>query len=109
MEADAGAGLEHIDHELVVPIAVGDFLSGLGDSVGTPGIYQLQRLVGLSRRPLYHADNANQRGMRVHPRDGIVLPSAFSLNAVIKVGGDFLCAQGKFFLVGGWVGAWSAP
>ena len=60
VKADAGAGLEHVDHELLVPLAVDHFLRRLDDRVGALGVDQAKLLVGLRRRPLHHAEGANE-------------------------------------------------
>ncbi len=98
VEAHAGAGLKHVDHKRLVPLAVHYFFGGLHDGVSALVIDQAQLLVGLRGGVLHHADGANQRGIGAHAGDGIVFHGARRLDAVINVSGNFLDADGIFFL-----------
>src|SRR5262249_1132600 len=93
----AGAGLEDIDHEFVIPLALLDFLGGLDDGVGEYFVYQSEIAIGLGGRFLHQTKGANKRGMSAYAGDRIILEGAGGLNAVINLRGNFLGAQRIFF------------
>ena len=47
VEADAGAGLKHVDQKFLIPLAVDDFLRGLRDGVGTMRVDEAEFFVRL--------------------------------------------------------------
>ncbi len=47
VEADAGAGLKHIDQKFLIPLAVDDFLRGLRDGVGTMRVDEAEFFIRL--------------------------------------------------------------
>ena len=104
VEADAGARLENIDYEFLVPSALLDFLRGFDDCVGGLLVDQAQLAIGQSSSFLHHRDGANERGMSAQSADGKVLHRAGRLNAVVNVGGNFLVAERIFFAAGSWLG-----
>ena len=64
----AGAGLEDVDRELVVVLAVGDRVAGLGDPLGEVGVEHAELAVGRRRRRLEPAQPADHRHR--HPLAG---------------------------------------
>ncbi len=60
VEADAGARLEDVDHEFLVPLALLNFLGGLDDGVGGLLIHQPEFTIGERRRFLHHRDGADE-------------------------------------------------
>src|SRR5260370_10420487 len=101
VEADAGAGLEDVHDEFVVPAALLDILRGLNNCVGDFFIYQTEVAVGFGGGFFHHAEGADQRGMGAHAGDGVVFDGARGLDSVVHVGGDLLGAERIFFFAGG--------
>ena len=83
VQADAGAGLENIHHELGIPLAVDHFLRGLNDGVGALVFDQAERLVGLGCSVLHHAESTDQQRMCPHAGDRVILNRTHRLRAVI--------------------------
>ncbi len=96
VEADARARLEDIDNEVLVPLALLDFLRRLYDGVGGLLVDQAEFAIGQRCRFLHHRDGANERGMRAQSADGIVLDRARRLNAVVDVRRNFFMAERVF-------------
>ena len=100
VEADAGARLENVHHEFLVPLALLNFLGGLDDGVGGLLIHQAEFAIGEGRSFLHHRDSADQRRVRAQSADGKVLDRARGLNAVVNVGGNFFEAERVFLGAG---------
>ena len=96
VEADAGARLKDINHKLAVPFAVDHLLCGSNDGVGNLRVYQPKLLVGFRRCSLDHGNSADQRRVRPHSRNRIILHRARSLYAVIDMRRNLFWANGVF-------------
>src|SRR5207237_374846 len=83
VEADAGSGLEDVNHEFLVPLAVGNFSGGGDDGVGTLVVNECEFFVSERGRLLDEAEGADERGMRAHAADRVVFDRARRLHAVI--------------------------
>ncbi len=90
----ARAGLENIQHELPVPLAVNDFLRGLGDGLGQFGIQVAQFLVGQRRVFLDQSQRPDEPPRKAQVADGKVLHRARGLRAVISGGGHLHRSHG---------------
>ena len=77
----AGAGLEDVDRELVVVLAGGDLVAGLGDRVGNPLVEPGDLGVGPGRSGLDPAEPANHRYGDLVPRDREVVYRFVSFRA----------------------------
>ena len=100
VEADAGARLEDVHYEFVIPLALLNFLSGRNDRVGRLFVNQSQLAVSFGGRLLHHRDRADERAVGAQPADGKVLHRTRGLNSVVNVAGNFLVAERIFFRAG---------
>jgi len=109
MEADARARLEDVDHEVLVPLALLNFLGGFDDRVGGPDVDQTELAIGKRSRFFHHGDGANERGMSAQSADGKVVHRARRLDAVVGVGRNFLVSERILLGAGGFCGlGWHA-
>ena len=97
VQAYARSGLENIDHELIIPLAVDHFLGRLDDGVGTLLIHQAKFLIGLRGGPLHHPQGAYKLGMRAHAGNGEIVHRAHCLRAVIGLRWHLNKTQRVFF------------
>jgi hypothetical protein len=90
-----GAALDHVHHEVALPVAVDDLLSSPVDGIRDSLVQQSQLPVGPGRRLFDHRQAADQvRKMGdTDPGDGEVFHGAQGLNAVAGVLGDLALAQ----------------
>ena len=93
VKADARAGLEDVDGEVLVPFAALHLFGGIDDCAGGFVVDQPELAIGHCRRFLHHGDSADQRAMRVLAADGKVLHGTGRLDAVINVAGNFFVAE----------------
>ena len=96
MEADAGAGLVHVHHELVVEGAAHDLFGGLDDGTGAALVQQAQFPVGERGRLLDHSHRLDEARVGVQTADGVVLDRALRLDAVVSVSGHLFFSQRIF-------------
>ena len=80
--AGARAGLEGIDHEMLMMLTVDDFVSRVDDGARQLRVQQAQLHVDLGRRPLdqRHAPDESRQGL--HARDREVLQRALRLRRI---------------------------
>src|SRR5205814_3558706 len=100
-----GAGLQDVDHELVMVFTVEDLLGGRHDGVGAFGGHCAQVAISLSRCHLDGSDGADESGVSAHAADGKVADGAGSLRAVKGIGRKIDGAEGVFFCTGFHVGS----
>ena len=105
VEADARTGLEDVHDEVLVPLALLDFLGRLDDRVGGLLVHQARVRDWRQRCGfLHHRDGADERRMSAQSADGIVLHRPRRLDAVVDVGGNFLVAERVFLAARSWLG-----
>ena len=97
----AGAGLEDVEDEMVVKLAVDDFLGGLDDGVFLVGFQQAEAGVDLGGGELYQAEGSDEGTGEPQVTDGEVEDGPHGRSAVVGVGGDLHRAHGVFFYSGG--------
>jgi len=100
VEADAGAGLEDVDGELVVMVAVDDLLGGGEDGVTLDHGEEVEGAVGSGGGHFDHGEGADELRVGTHAADGEVVDGADGLRAVEGVDGDVDGAEGVFFVAG---------
>ena len=88
VEADARAGLKDIDDKLRVPPPVDHLLRRRHNRIRPLRAHHAQLAVGLRRRALHHPRRANQRRMRAHAADRVVLHRPRRLRAIHRPGRD---------------------
>ena len=91
--AGAGAGLEHVDRELRVVPAFGDFERRLLDCRGARGVEGVEVEIGGRSRPLDQAERTDELPRHAQPADRKVLDRALGLRAPQRVGRDLQLAQ----------------
>ncbi len=104
VKADTRACLEDVNHKVLVPLAVLDFLGGGDDGIGGLWVEQAEFAVGFGGGFLHHGNGANERNVRAQAADGIVLDRTRCLDAVVHVGRDVFKAQGIFLGASGRLG-----
>ena len=97
VQAYARPGLENIDHELSIPLAVDDFLGGLDDGIGTLGVHQAEFLVGFRGCSLDHPQGADELRIRMNIGNGEILHRTRCLRAVIGLCGHLDKTKRVFF------------
>ena len=96
----AAAGLEHIEHELVVVLALGDRLSGSNNRRSELGIEQTQVQVHPRRGLFDQAHGPDKLTRETEIADLKVTRRALSLRPVVSLGGDFHLAHRIVFCPG---------
>ena len=86
--------------EVVVELAVDDFLGGLDDGRADLRVQPAQLHIGLGRRPLDHAQRADHRLGLLFPADLEVADAALGLGAPVAVGRNLDGAEGVGFGAG---------
>ena len=82
----AAAGLENVDHELIVVLAGGDFFGGFFDGGREIRRQLAEPAVHVRRRALDQAERADERPRKTQTADGEILDGALRLRAVERVG-----------------------
>ena len=93
----AGAALDGVDDELVMELAVDDFVAGGDDGVGDLGIQSAGMLVGHGRGLLDLSQADDQQLMHGMAGDGEVLMAAQGLDAIVSVNRHFQGTDGIGF------------
>src|SRR5260370_7661057 len=81
------AGLEDIDDEVLVELALLDFLGGLLNRVGDAGLEQAELSVDEGRRALDLRQRADEPAWEPQVADREVLPRAFGARPIVGIGG----------------------
>ena len=97
VQAGAGAALDGVDDELVMELAVDDFVAGGDDGVGDLGIQSAGMLVGHGRSLLDLSQADDQQLMHGMAGDGEVLMAAQGLDAIVSVNRHFQGTDGIGF------------
>jgi hypothetical protein len=99
----AGAALDDVDNELLMPLAVDDFLAGGDDGAGALGVEQAELQVGLGGGLLDLGQGANQVRVDGNRNTGDVeiFQRAQRMDAVIGRTGDFAVAEQIVFEASG--------
>ena len=95
--AGSGAGLVHIDDELVAMLAGEDLVGGPDDGVGELGFEPAGLLVSERGGVLDPDDCIDEGGEWPKPGDGKVFRGAESLNTVERLRGDGFLAERVLF------------
>ena len=88
IDGSAGAALHHVHRELVVELAVHDFLAGLDDGVRDGAVQHAEFGVGLRGGHLHVSDRDDVLRIVEHLRRGnlVIVEGPLGLDAVVGVG-----------------------
>ncbi len=84
----AGAGLEHVDREVLIVGARGDLIGGGGDRLGSLGVQHPEPTVDPGRRGLQQTERPDLGALQAPAGDREVLHGSLRLRPVKGVGGN---------------------